>query len=699
MQFLNFLRQSTRFLLSIKLAALIVPTIAIYYQDFIILGNEVLQNEFMSYIVIVPFIFGYLLYRKRKMLQAAISFQTSNLTERTLISNYELVGVLLCLLAFSLYWYGFYTFYPLEFHIFSLPIFLSGAILILFNMQTLRVLAFPIAFLFFLTPPPIEWIYTTSTILASIASQVTFTLLSLAGLPIELIEQYGAPAIILQKPGSDSIPFVIDMACSGIYSLVGFALFAVLIAYIVRARKWQKIVIFIVGFPLIYSLNIIRILIIVMLGYQFGIKIATQIFHLIGGWFLIFLGTFLLLLISDKVFKIQFFQRKTRDIQCTQCDESVQMKSTFCVNCGRLLKYPTLEMSKKDLIKVGVLLLSAIMIVNLQVPVFASSDKQVELSISSLTDEHGATVIFPEISGYEIEFVYRDTSFEEIARREAALVYAYVPLNGSGTIIWATVEIATSRSILHGPEVCLIDWPEHHGLPVKVTQLDLRDVQLLQNPPVFGRLFAFQRTATGDVQVFLYWYMTAWFRTESSLEQKHMKISLIEFVDSAENVSVMEEELLSIGQSSIAMWAPAKTWLSFLLLVVRYSYLIVVALIVLLVLFLMFLALKYRERKQRNLVLFNKISSSEEKFVLQAVYQAEESGKSTLNAIQQSYNLLTKKTVDVKTFIETLERAKEAGLVDYTIINENDEPLITWRTQIAFLSSKPLIQKIRGIFR
>ena len=50
--------------LSIKAFAVLLATTAIFYQDLAILANEALKNELMSYILAVPFLFIYILYRK-----------------------------------------------------------------------------------------------------------------------------------------------------------------------------------------------------------------------------------------------------------------------------------------------------------------------------------------------------------------------------------------------------------------------------------------------------------------------------------------------------------------------------------------------------------------------------------------------------------------------------------------------------------
>jgi len=697
MKGLNNFSLSSRMALSIKVAALIMATTAVYYQDFIILGNEALRSELMSHMLAVPFIFVYLVYRKRKILRAVMPFETTA-SEKRLVPFYEIVGVMFCLLAFLLYWHGSYTFYPLEFHIVSLPLFLAGAILLLFNVQTLRALAFPITFLLLLTPPPVGIVYTTSTFLSSIAAEATYTILVVIGLPVELTNQYGAPALVLQRPRSSSIPFVIGVASSGIYSLIGFAVFAFFAAYIIRGKIWQKTIVLVAGFPFIYSLNIFRIIFILLLGYQYGIEAPTEAFHFFGGWVLIFLGTFILMSASSKIFKIGIFREKLQLLQCNH-NQGLEETQNYCWVCGSLLKYMNVRFSKRDLFKIVTFLICVALIVTIEVPVFALTEGPAQLILFSPSGEQASTEILPEISGYTLYFIYRDKSFEETAGLDAALVYQYNPKNGSGTPISATIEMDNTRSALHGPEVSLITWPETHGGSPKVTQLDLRDTRLLQNPPIIGRFFACQKGKSENVQVFLYWYVNALFKTGPSSEKKYAKISLIDFANSSKEITEVEEKLLPIGQAIASYWQPVKAWSWIALLIAQHGYIVIMIIMALLTVILVVQTVDLQEEKQFNLKMFNKLSIPEEKVMLQAVHQAQKGSQPTARAIAYSYQSLTGTSIETDKLVEKLKDAEEAGLVKRDIISEQDEPLLVWKCQIAFPNPKLHLRSVRKFIR
>jgi len=626
------------------------------------------------------------------MLRATIPFATSHpLRKPTYI--HEIVGALLCLLAFLLYWHGSYTFTPLEYHIFSLSLFVAGFILIIFNVKTLRVLAFPIVLILFLTPPPLQVVSEAGAILSTFASEAAYNVLKALGLPVNMVTQFEAPLIILSKPQSPPFTFAIEIACSGIYSLIGFTIFAVFVAYIARGATWKRVTAFLMGFPLIYALNIFRIIIIVLIGYEYGTEAATQAFHLLGGWVLIFLGTLILLFTSEKIWKIQIFTKKTNETSCPNCNPTTKSKEPFCSVCGRLLKPINIDISKRDLVKIAALLVSTILILNLQVPTFALTEGPAQVLLQSPGNEHAVTSqIFPEISNYDLQFLYRDKRFEEIAPRDAALVYAYTPLNGSGRTIWVALEVGDSRSTWHTWEASVITWPEKLGRPPRAIQLDLRDVQLLQNPPLIARFFAFQRTNSNMTQVVLYWYENALFKTGATSEQKYVKISLIAYTNNPENIYHTEEQLLPFGLAIANYWQPIKTWSQIALLLSRNGdKLITIPIILLFSVFLLHTIQGRRERKANNNV-YKKLSKINRQ-IIDAVNQTETAVTPTIKNITLTYQYMTGITISKEALGQKLIEAEKAGLIKSDIVNRQDEPIQVWKTDITF-PSKNLHLKI-----
>jgi len=307
--------------LLVKAGSIFSAVLILYHQDFALLANEATISEIASLALLVPFMLVYTVYRRRKVLRAVTPLENAS-TERTKLII-EIVGALLCFLAFLLYWQASYTFYPLEYHLVSLPIFVSGCILILFNLETLKALAFPIALLFFLIPPPMETVQTLGAQLSVFSSQAAFWILKAVGLPVEFSTEYGNPVIILEK-NLVPITFNVDIACSGVYSLIAFTLVAFFIAYLVKGSISKKASMFFIGLPMVYALNILRIIIIVLIGFLLGEEIAMTVFHVFSGWILASIGTLALLSLSEKILKIPVFTAKSNLTQCASCKKSLE---------------------------------------------------------------------------------------------------------------------------------------------------------------------------------------------------------------------------------------------------------------------------------------------------------------------------------------------------------------------------------------
>jgi len=670
---------ASKIALGIKAVTMLFVTLSIYFQDLAIVTNEAVRSELMSYILVIPFLLTYLLYRKRKMLRATIPFKTTNPTSK-LTFKHEIVGALLCLTAFLLYWHGSYTFQPLEYHMVSLPLFTAGLTLIILNMETLRVLAFPIAFLLFLAPPPLETIYVVGANLSAISSEAAYDILKAVGLPVSLGNQYGSPVIILQKP-EGPLSFAIDIACSGIYSLIGFMIFTVFATYIARGPVWKKATLFITGFPLMYGLNIGRIIVIILIGNQSGMEVAVQAFHLLGGLVLIFMGTLIFLAISEKIFKM--FTAKPRTTPCNHCNQNPPIIEHFCPACGKLLNPMDIRLSRRDLSKILVFTMGAVLIVNLQVPVFALTKVPAEVTLEELGNEQTVAQILPEIQGYATRFIYRDERFEEIAKQDASLLYAYMPTDETKMPIFIAVEIARTRSSLHRWEVCLITYPLDIGLQPQVQQLSLRDIQILQDPPITARYFAFQRRESNLTQQVLYWYENADFKTSKGLEKEYVKISLVAFAQTPEDIRMIEEQLLAVGQAIANHWQPIKTWSQISLIIAQHGNILITISAAALAITLALQVIEKQKEKRSNFRVYSRLASDEEKLQLRAVYQAAKDGNPTTDGMASCYRRLSGRPIESSLLLQKLNEAEKAGLLRREIVSRDDEPVLVWKSNVS----------------
>ena len=663
--------------IGLKAATIIAATLAIFHQDLTIIANNAVQNEVTSYVIIIPFLLIYLIYRKRKMLKQIMATENKDEPKRTKHLP-TIMGIALSIIAILLYWHGSYTFTPLEYHMIALPVFTAGLTLLLFNPQTLRQLAFPIAFLILLTPPPSEFTYALGSTFSVISSEVSYTFVSALGIPASLITEYGNPVIQITIPNQTTISFAVDIACSGIYSLLSFLIFAVFVTYIIRDKPWKKLALFLTGLLLIYLLNIVRITTILIIGYYSGEEIALQLFHLLGGWFLILIGTFLLFLFAEKVFHTQIFTKPVP--KCVECNPKSKTNQNFCFTCDRILKKPSIRLQRTDIIKITTIIISVILLTTIQTPVFALTEGPAQVIIQTPAGEQGNTQLLPQIQGSTLVYAYRDKDFEERARQDASLAYVYYTSDKTGDPIWVGVEVGSATSLLHDWELCLISWQIRHDRSPLVKQLDLKDIQIQENPPIIARYFAFQWVKTNQTQEVLYWYTTAKFMTNGTTQQKIVKISVINYPDTPQNITE-GKNLLPFATAIVKHWEPIQTWASTAILISQSgAHLIAITTLLLAFLIAFYLFEKLKQRKA-NTNAYHKLSKPN-KQIIDTVLETQKTATPTLNAIAATHNKRTGKSITKEEMFYRLSEVEKTGIIKSYIANNQDEPTQAWKAQM-----------------
>ncbi len=671
--------------LTAKLALIVILPAVIFWSDLMIVFSDALKSSSTSYVFAIPFIVSYLVYRKREMLRSAI--QEKSLKFYKSIRLEDLVGVLFLSISIILYWYGSYTFNPLELHLFALPLFISSLILIFFNIQTLRQLLFPLLFLLFLVPIPFQAISAAGSSLSTLSSQLAYYALT-PFFQMSLVSEYGTPTIMMNLRNGTWASFSVDVACSGINSLVGFLVFAFFIAYLVRDKLWKRTTIFGLGVPLVYSLNVFRIIIILFVGYFFGVTLALEVFHLMGGWLLIFVGTILLLLILERFLHMRLVTKKTAS--CPNCNSKETKKSNdkFCFECGRL--YPNLPKFKirTDMPKiVGVALL--VMVISFaQPPVFNLTQGPAELSIQSLQGQQATTEILPQISGYDLYFQRREKTFEEIAEQDAALVYGYIPNEGDKEPIWVALEIAGARTQIHMWETCLINYPTKMGQQVFIEPIESNELEINQNPPVIARYFSFvyneKATQSGLLQSVVYWYETSYFKVGSSSELKYVKISASGHPETEADIPAVKEQLEQVATEIIEYWQPVKTWSIVTLQVSQNGDLLIVANLFLLGLIILTYLNQKKGKKQENKVAYKKISA-EKRQLIDAIRETEKDSKSTLDNIARVLGRNKDTTFEKTELLEQIVELEKMDLVRKALANRYDDPVRIWKTNLSII--------------
>ena len=609
------------------------------------------------------------------MVSATLKQDTPN-NPSAFVKNFTpIVGVLLCATAILVYWFGSYTFTPIEYHMLTLPVLTAGLVLILFNGQTLKQLIFPIAFLFFLTPPPTEILYNVGSTLSDLSAHASNALANAFGWASTISAQYASPIITITRPDQTIMNFSIDVACSGVYSLIGFVIFATFIAYITRGKLWSKLAILSMGIPLIIGLNIIRITTVLGLGYGYGDALALQVFHAFGATVLMFIGTLILLLATEK-----FVKKPKPQKPCPTCTSKTEEE--FCQNCGKILKYPKIKLSKTDLAKIASIAIVIGILLSIQAPVFALTEGPPEILIQTPSgmQPNTQTLPLPQINGYNLSYIYRDSSFEKLSGEDASLVYAYTSTsNPPKPTIWVAIEIASTTGPLHRWETCLVNYPLSQGMQPSVTQIDLTDIQIQDNPPITARFFAFQHHNTNLTQTVLYWYETATFDINGTQQQKHVKMSLVAYPKSTSEVPEYKTMLIPIAQTINDSWQPIKTWTTIALTISQNGLALSATTTALLIALIIYRLILNQQEKASLLTLYNKLPTKKQQLI-KAVENAKEKNAPTEASIAYELNKLTNTQTSREQLIRELEEAEDIGLIKKTLVNREDQPAFSWES-------------------
>ncbi|MEM2561768.1 MAG: exosortase/archaeosortase family protein, partial [Candidatus Bathyarchaeia archaeon] len=593
--------------------------VLIYWRDLEILVNEAFNSESLTHIFLVPFLVGFLSYRRRYHFKA--SLEISRLQEESKLNVADkLIGLSLCIIAFLIYWYGSQTFYPLEYHMLSLPALIAGIILVLFSLRVLRNILPSIIFILFLVPIPNEYISMLGGNLADFNAQASYLLLRLFRLPVTLSSYYEAPTIVLSTSSHQESFFTVDLPCSGIYTFLAFTIFAAFLALILTTSRVKKILIFMLGFLIFEALNIIRLAIIISMAFFLGEEIAMLIFHTTAGLILTFTGMLITLFASEKILKINFISKSNGEQFCPKCKNKKMLSGSksFCEYCGIFFN-PVKKPSRGFWAKLSILMLACILLsLSVNAPVYAITKESIE--VTSTWEE--AINIFPQISNYTLKFLYRDVDYERIAKQDASLIYAYFPRNLTKPVVYVLIGVANSISNLHNWEVCLISLPMAQGKYPLVSVLESRDIQLLEDTPIVARYLVF-RNQENYTQITLYWFERASFKTGVTVQQKYVRISLIILTRESTKYSHYENILLDFGRIIASYWEPIKAQALISLGIPLQQSLLILSVLSAAAAKIMEHTSEWRKRSN-NIKLFNRFAHPNDKLILQAITELSE---------------------------------------------------------------------------
>ncbi len=268
----------------ISLAAIIGLLIFIYWPTFVWMNARFSEADtYYSHGFLIPPIFLYLIWMKRKELKTA----------KIAPSNIGLFLLIPALLAHLLA-------YLLEINFisgFSFIVVMFGLSLYLFGQDTTRKMAFPILFLIFMIPLPQVLIIGISFRMKIWAAQAATAIINIMGIPAV---RNGS---VVYLPNT---ALTVGDPCSGLRSLISLTALGALYAYLAKIQTARKFILFLVSIPLALLANVIRIVLLLIVAFVYGSKVATGKFHDFSGFLLFAIALIGLIIVG----RILSWQRK-----------------------------------------------------------------------------------------------------------------------------------------------------------------------------------------------------------------------------------------------------------------------------------------------------------------------------------------------------------------------------------------------------
>jgi exosortase C (VPDSG-CTERM-specific) len=246
------------------------------------LMNFAIHDELYSYILLIPFISGYLIWQEKGKLSGAPAV-ASRLTPVFLMAGLA-----------ALLWHYFARPAAIEDGLaqttLAFLLFVAAAAAWTLGGQTLRALAFPIAFLIFMVPLPAAFRSFIEGGLQAGSAAAANVLFTVAATP--MIND----GLVFRLPG---IQLEIAPECSGIHSTVVLFITSLLAGHYFLKRPWKRAVLCLAVIPLALLRNGFRVFVIGELCVHIGPQMINSVIHRHGGplFFLLSLIPFFYLLI------------------------------------------------------------------------------------------------------------------------------------------------------------------------------------------------------------------------------------------------------------------------------------------------------------------------------------------------------------------------------------------------------------------
>jgi exosortase len=225
------------------------------------------KSEYYSHIALIPLVSIYLIYIKRKEIFTEVNYLFA-------------VGIPVVLLGIALFLSGLLWGAPLDNNnyasllVFSIFIFINGAFILLYGMQSYRNALFPLLFLIFTVPIPTALMDRIIYFLQVGSTEFTNLLFMASGVP------FVRDGFVFHLP---NVSVEVAKQCSGIRSGMAIFIVATLAGYLFLKTYWKMIFLVICAVLIAMFKNGIRIITLSLLGNYVDPQILASSLHREGG--------------------------------------------------------------------------------------------------------------------------------------------------------------------------------------------------------------------------------------------------------------------------------------------------------------------------------------------------------------------------------------------------------------------------------
>lgn len=664
--------------LTLKTATVIMLPIVLFFEDFYNIFKNAFQNSDASFLLFIPLVFMYLVYRKRKMLAFVVQIENQDQPKR-IRSIQRATGILTPVIGVLLYWYGSLSSTPTEYHFLALPIFVAGLILLFFNYQTLKQLFFPIVLLLFLTPLPFGFLQQLGNLLSTQSLGLSLSIANIIGAPstYSIADPF---TMIFPRPDGSFDQFTTSF--SAVYSMLVFVVLAGLAAHLTRERLLRKISIVMLEIPLIYVLNIVRITALITVHYYFAENLVVQgfdllpVFNLLQVWVFICAGLILLPLITRRNLKAQI-STINRSLQSTS---KIKFNPDFSFSFSRIQGFKKKGYRNTSFLKITAVALSVIALLSIQTPVFAVTPSPSVALTNMSTGYQMSADILPTVSNYSMQVIGRDAGTEKEFSVDMATLCLYAHESESQDQIWVSIEVASNRSSLPPWSVTLISLPLRQGKNPEVELIESKDIQVWSKPTITGQYIVFRYLKTSQIEAVLYWYESAVFRINSTVLPKQVELSLIAYPKDTQELSSMKNKLSSFAEKIVNYWQPIQPWSAVAAVIVNSGVFIAGGLSCsLFVAAVTVCSIEYAKRKKTGRIAYLKLSKQNQQFI-ETIKELEKKTKPTIDKIVKCYEKTMNQIIPENQLIQKLREMEKTGVLKKMVVNKDDQPELVWRT-------------------